>query len=42
MQTANIERYLVDDSIFHNINKKFISLDFEDTKNNNQHLAEVL
>lgn len=42
MKTANIERYLVNDSIFNEINKKFISLDLEDMKNNNRHLAEVL
>lgn len=42
MQNRNIERYLIDDSIFHKINKRFISLDFNDVRIHNQHLTEVL
>lgn len=42
MQTANIERYLINDDIFQKINKQFISLDFIEVETNNQHLIEVL
>ncbi|KAM0724441.1 Cyclic GMP-AMP synthase-like receptor [Formica fusca] len=42
MQNGNIERYLIDDSIFQKINKRFISLDFNDVRTHNQHLNEVL
>lgn len=42
MQANNIDRYLVDDTKFNKINKKFISLDFDDIKKNNQQLDKIL
>ncbi|XP_025262517.1 uncharacterized protein LOC105259357 isoform X1 [Camponotus floridanus] len=38
---ANIERHLINDDIFKKINKRFISLDFHDERNHNQHLSRV-
>ncbi|GAB1867932.1 hypothetical protein CAJAP_09011 [Camponotus japonicus] len=38
---ANIERHLINDDIFNKINKRFISLDFNDERIHNQHLNEV-
>lgn len=41
MQTANIERHLINDDIFKEINTRFISLDFNEIRSNNQHLDKV-
>jgi len=40
-QVEDISRYLINDTIFNQINKRFISMDPDDMKNNNQLLDMV-
>jgi len=40
-QVEDISKYLIDDTIFNKISKRFISMDPDDMKNNNQLLNVV-
>jgi len=40
-QVKDINNYLIDDTIFNKISKRFISMDPDDMKNNNQLLTMV-